>query len=182
MSGRARQLAVLVAGALTLGGAPAQAAGPSREQLDATRLSGRFAMRGTVTGAVGVRGERPGERVSRTWVFAGACPHTPCRTVTLLRQRQSGGDALTLLHSGTGRYTGRAEFTLPLTCGDRRYARGVVVPFTITVVIEAVRTTGVGPVATQIRASYVSSGRRNETPCVLAPAHDGARYTGTLTA
>ena len=39
---------------------------------------------------------------------------------------------------------------------------------------------GLGPLAGRLQAGYASRSRQNLTPCLLAPAHDAARYTGAL--
>jgi hypothetical protein len=172
-------LALAAAGFAT-GAASAGASGPSAAQLNAARLTGSFGLTGTVTDAVGVRSERRGDRVRRTWSFSGSCTAIPCGAVRLTRPRSGGTDSLILRRHGASAYIGTGSFTLPLSCGSRRYARGETVPFTITVIVAAVRPTAAGPVASAVRAGYVSRSRRNLTPCVLPPAHDAAHYTGSL--
>ena len=168
---------------VALAGEPAGAwatTGPSATQLNGARLAGRFRMTGRVTSAAGVRGERRGDRVSRIWTFSGACASTPCQTATLSRARSGGADTLTLLRRSPSVYSGSGVFVLPLTCGRLRYAWGELVRFSISVTVTEVRTTALGPLAGRLQASYVSRSRQNLTPCLLAPAHDAARYTGAL--
>jgi hypothetical protein len=175
------RLAGLALVALSAGPAGAWAtAGPSVSQLNDTRLVGRFSMAGRVTDAAGVRGERRGDRVTRTWRFSDPCASTPCHTATLTRRRSGGTDKLTLRRRSPAAYAGSGTFVLPLTCGRRRYASGELVRFSITVTVTQVRATGFGLLAGAVQASYVSRSRQNLTPCVLAPAHDAARYTGVL--
>ena len=79
-----------------------------------------------------------------------------------------------------GFYSGTATFVAPVRCAGRRYAKGEAVPFTITVRVTAAQTLGAQLLATRVRAFYRNPRRIGLTQCVSAPAHDAARYTGTL--
>jgi hypothetical protein len=166
---RRRSLAALAAAALAAGAAPASAA------VDA-RLDGTFSMRGVVTRAHNVRGERHGQVVTRRWTFTAACPAGPCSQVTLTRRRSGGTDRLTLTQTGPGTYAGTSAFYVPVLCRGVRVPRGGKVPFTISVAI----TAAPNGVASAIEATYTNRSRVNLTHCRGGLGHDAARYTGRL--
>lgn len=173
-------LAGAAAAALPAAGA-ASAAGAVNPLVSAARLQGNFLLAGRVTVARGVRGERRGQRLTRTWGFASPCPRGQCTTVLLLRQRANGGDGLKLRRTGPGRYRASSTFYVPVRCGRQLVTRGEAVPFTITVRITAAIATDPNTVqATQISATYSSGRRRNLTPCVAVAGRDAATYRGSL--
>jgi hypothetical protein len=150
--------------------------------LGAARLQGSFQLNGQITVAANVRGERTGQTVSRTWLFSSGCTAGPCSTVSLLRQRSAGGDAVTLAQQSPGYYLGYGSFTAPLLCGKTIYGAGEQVPFTITVRITNAAVQSDGTVAaTGIAATYSNAYRINLTPCVGVLGHDAAVYQGQLT-
>jgi hypothetical protein len=161
-------------------------AGPAAAQTDpllaAARLQGLFALDGQITVAAHVRGERVGQAVSRAWLFSSSCSDGPCSTVTVLRQRAAGADAVTLVQRSAGYYVGYGSFTAPLLCGTTIYAAGEQVPFTITVrVTNAVVQSDGTVIATGIAATYGNGYRINLTRCVGVLGHDAAVYQGRLT-
>jgi hypothetical protein len=178
---RARRLAsLLLAGlaALALGGVSEAQAKP--RAVDA-RLQGAFTAHGVVTHSVNVPGERHGERLTRGWSFVPQCPTGVCSTVQLLRQRGPHGlDRIVLHRRRRGYYTGRGSFTAPARCSHRVVAAGERVPFTITLTIVGAAVQGSETVATGFTATYLNRKRVDLTRCYLAPAHDSARYIGTL--
>ncbi len=159
----------------TLGAVPASAVpvppGP--------RLEGTFLMAGRVSAATRIPGEHVGQTVLRTWTFIASCPVGTCISAVLVRTRGSGRDTLTLRRRSTGSYTGSGRFYAPLRCGAKRYPRGELVPFTITVRIIAA-TAGPRPTATRLRAGYTNRSRTNLTRCVSVLGHDAAAYHGHL--
>lgn len=174
-----RPVALAVAAILGAAVAAPQASGTGL--LGAARLQGVFAMSGRVTDAVNAGGEHVGEHVARTWTFSSTCPAAACPTVGLTRARQASTfDQLTLRRRSPGYYTGTATFFAPERCAGIRYAKGVAVPFSITVRVTAAQTVGGQVLATGIRAFYRNPKRVGLTRCVTLPAHDAARYTGTL--
>ncbi|HEY2771175.1 MAG TPA: hypothetical protein VGI87_11420 [Solirubrobacteraceae bacterium] len=167
---------VTAAAALSGAGVAAAQSDPSAT----ARLEGTFSVAGKITVAVHISGERVGQRVQRTWTFTPLCPTGGCAQVELVRQRPSGTDSVVLGLLSTDRYVGRGRFFAALTCGGRRHARGVSVPFTISVRITKTRLVSGVAVATELQASYVNPRRVNRTRCVAIPGHDAARYTGSL--
>jgi hypothetical protein len=175
-------------GALALAALAAGWVGPSSAGgaglLAAARLEGQFAMTGHVTDALNTGGEHVGETVQRAWTFSSTCPAAACPTVALKRARTRTGppafDQLTLHRRSPGYYTGAATFLAPQRCAGVRYAKGEAVPFTITVRVTAARTITGRVLATGVRAFYRNPKRIGLTRCVTLPAHDAARYTGTL--
>ena len=178
-----RLLSLVSAGAALLGAAdPALGAGaaPVGPAAADARLSGRFALAGVVTSAVAVRGEHRGQRILRTWEFAQPCAAIPCPTATLVRERPGGTDLISLHRTGPVSYAGTGSFAVPLRCDGRRFPRGELVPFTVTVTALEAVPTGFGPLVSRITARYIGGRRRNLTPCVLPAGHDAASYAGSL--
>ena len=68
---------------------------PTRERRrSAHGCSAAFVMRGRITAAVRVRGEHPGQLVTRRWSFVGrSCNVDACRRLLLRRQRSDGSTA-----------------------------------------------------------------------------------------
>lgn len=150
---------------------------PARAAVDA-RLEGSFRMIGRVTVARDVRGERVGQRVTRTWRVDSTCPLGPCRDVTLRRGRAHGEDRLVLRRRSPGVYAAPGSFTTPLRCAGRTYRRGGLVLFSITLTVTQVQTVQVTPFATAVSARYDNSHRINRTPCPGGLGRDAARYGG----
>ncbi len=152
--------------------------------LGAARLQGQFAMTGHVTDALNTGGEFVGETVKRAWTFTSPCPAGACAVVALKRARTRTGppafDQLTLRRRSPGYYTGTATFLAPERCAGVRYAKGEAAPFTITVRVTRAETIAGQLLATGVRASYRNPRRIGLTRCVTPPAHDAARYTGSL--
>ena len=154
-------------GALATLAAPLSAAGASPDPLLAqARLGGVWDMLGRVTKAVGIPGEHRGEAVSRTWTFTPQCVTGQCPTVTLLRNRAGGTDSL----------------LLTVRCHRVSYAKGEVVPFTITVRITAAVATSAAVDATRVTATYRNQERIGLTRCVSPPSYDSASYRGAPSA
>ncbi len=170
--------------ALVLAGLVATPAAGGAGLLASARLQGAFTMVGRVTDAVNAGGEHPGEIVRRTWTFTSPCPAGPCPTLTLVRTRNRAvpplTDQLVLSERSPGLYSGAATFLAPARCAGTRYAKGEAVPFTIDVRVTAAQVIGGQVIATGVRGFYRSPRRIGLTRCVSAPAHDAARYTGTL--
>jgi hypothetical protein len=138
-------------------------------------------MRGRITTAVRVRGERRGQRITRIWVFIGhSCGARFCGALTLVRQRGQGSanSTITLRHLSGGSYGGQGSFRSGLRCLGRSYPRGLLVPYRITVrVLQSAEVQGI-MFARRISASYVNRRRIDQTKCPLGPSHDAARYIG----
>ena len=180
--GDARRLAcglLLAAVGLLVAGGGASAAVISPE-LAAARLQGAYAVAGVVTQAVGIAGERRGQRVQRTWSFISPCATGACPLLGLQRQRSGGTDPLFLREVAPGTYTGAGIFTVPLGCRGRLYAQGSVVPYTITLQITTAAPQPDGSVlATGFSATYRNQVRIGRTRCFTPPSYDSARYVGT---
>jgi hypothetical protein len=161
---------------------PALARAGTTPPLGSARLDGQFLLAGRVIKAVRIRGEYVGQRVLRTWRFTSICSTGQCARVSLVRQRASGTDRLTLARISPGYYEGNGKFFAPLRCGRRTYRRGESVPFTIQVRVRAAQLVNGAAVATRITATYTNRGRRNLTPCVAFPGHDKAFYHGHMVA
>jgi hypothetical protein len=146
----------------------------------AARLLGFFRLSGRITVADGVGRERPGQPVHRTWAFLPLCPAGACGRVELVRLRYRGRDTLVLRRVAPALYIGAGRFYAPLRCGDRTYPNGEAVPFTVTVRVTAAVRSGLGVLASRLRASYTNRQRINLTPCVAFPGHDAAVYRGRL--
>jgi hypothetical protein len=175
-SSRRGALGLLVAAAmLAVGVAGARAAGVT----DA-RISTTYVMHGQIVAAVRVRGEHRGQSITRRWTFRGVdCAGSVCRRLTLRRRRaRHRVDRLALIRVGVGTYVGRGRFSAALRCAGRRYAHGLVVPYTITVqVTQAVSVEGIA-FASRLGAVYANRRRFDHTPCPLGPSHDAAWYLG----
>ena len=142
------------------------------------RLTGTFTMRGKITRASHVRGERRGMHVTRRWSFSSSCPSGPCAQVTLTRGRSGGADTLVLDRRANGVYGGSSSFVIPVLCKGARIANGARVDF--AVVVRVLRTTSVQgvPFATSVSATYTNSRRVNLTSCPGRLGRDAARYSG----
>ena len=145
-------------------------------------MQGTFTMRVVVTQAIGVRGEHRGERLTRTWrIRSTGCDRDACRTLHLRRTLSRGRTERISLHRRPdGTYVGRGAFPIALSCRGRLYRRGSRARYTIRLRVTASRTVGGIRFARHIRASYANPSRTDSTPCLLAPSHDAARYTGRL--
>jgi hypothetical protein len=163
--------------ALAATAAPASAQLPPPDPATA-RLVGQFQLTGKITVASGVRGERAGQRVTRTWTFTPGCRAGACGTITLLRARAAGTDQLVLRRRSPGYYVGSGTFYAPMRCGRRVYKKGAAVPFTIAVRVTGAVLAGSLNVANTIRATYTNRSRRNLTPCFAVLGHDAAAYQG----
>lgn len=171
------RVAAAILAVLATGGATARA------QVPPTRLEGTFSLAGTLTVADDVYGERPGERVRRTWQFFPACAGESCRRV-LLRRRRSGRhllDQVMLTRQPSGVYGGHGSFWVPLRCAGQIDAHGGLATETITVRITETQLVGTTRFATAISATYRNPSRTNLTRCPGAIGHDAARYVGRLT-
>jgi PKD repeat protein len=175
--GLAVALVAMIAIATLASAAPARAAGPA---VDA-RVVSTFVMAGRITTAVRVRGEHPGQLITRHWQFSGqGCTASVCRRLTLRRERADHRfSRIVLARVGVGRYAGRSRFFAALRCRGRRYSRGEEVPYRITVqVTQAAPVEGV-QFAARLAATYTNARRLDRTRCPLGPSHDAAVYTGT---
>jgi PKD repeat protein len=160
-------------------GAAARAAEPTPTPVDA-RVVSAFLMQGRIVAAVRVRGERPGQAITRHWTFAGrSCVGSVCAQLSLRRERSAHRfDRLMLSRVGVGRYAGASRFYAALRCKGRGYPRGEVVPFGITVeVSQAIAVQGV-EFAQRLTATYTNRRRIDRTPCPIGPSHDAATYAG----
>jgi hypothetical protein len=166
---------VLVAGGRAL--AAAAPASPARPA--AARLEGFFELSGTITNALNVPGEHTGKPVRRKWAFIELCRAGACPNVKLVRGRTGGIDVLILRRHSPAFYAGGGTYYAPERCNGRRYRKGELVSFRITVRVTAAVRDGTAIVATRLRAFYNSSSRRGLTRCVSVGAHDAARYLGT---
>ncbi len=175
MSAR-RALALTVAASALLTAFPALAAAQNGD----ARLQGTFALNGRVTVAVHVKAEHRGQHVARVWSFTPLCASGACSSVLLTRQRAGGTDTVTLQSVSPGYYRGQSSFAAPLGCHGQLQPSGETAQFTITVRITAASASAGGPIATQIKATYTSRMRINNTSCVLPPSRDAAVYKGTL--
>jgi hypothetical protein len=173
---------VIVAGAVAGRDAPAVTGGTGVSGDPGARLQGTWTMRGRVTRADGVRGERKGQRVVRKWSFVSTCPAGPCATVDLSRERSLHQiDQLVLKRSATRKYAANGRFYVRLRCGGRTYPRGGVAYITIRLTISKWKTVQSTRFATAIGASYSNPRRVNRTPCHGSIGRDAGAYSGTLT-
>jgi hypothetical protein len=145
----------------------------------AARLQGFFQFDGQITSAVNVPGERAGQSVRREWAFIELCRAGACPRVKLVRGRAGGLDILILRRRSPGFYAGSGTYYAPERCNGRRYRKGELVSYQITVRVTAAAREGTTIEATRLRAVYDSTSRQGLTPCVSVPAHDAARYLGT---
>ena len=177
-------LAVGLLAALTIAGlagaAAARAAAPGSAAAVDARVVSTFVMSGRIVTAVRVRGEHPGQLITRRWEFSGQrCAGNVCSRLALRRERSAHRfSRIVLTRVAVGRYLGRARFYAALRCRGRLYPRGEVVPYRITVRIT--RATPVESIAfaSQLAASYTNTRRIDRTRCPLGPSHDAAVYTG----
>ena len=146
------------------------------------RLAGTFLMHGRITVAVGVRGEQPGETITRTWAFAPqACEAVVCQTVVLNRQRSASTHSTVTLQLGAnGIYSGQGTFDAPLRCLGRTYPRGETAFYTVSVRITGAYVVNGIPYAATIIASYFNGRRTDHTRCPLGVSQDAASYTGVI--
>jgi hypothetical protein len=170
----------LAAGAaLLVGGGTAQAAHP----IDAL-LQGTFTMKGKITVASHVHGERPGKHVTRSWSFYPSCSSGGCASVVLKRFRSGSHvlDKITLKRRHPGVYVGSHRFWLTLKCNGSRVKHGGYANETIKVKIMHAIANGGTKEATGIHATYTNPSRYNETKCPGGIGHDAATYNGHLNA
>jgi hypothetical protein len=146
------------------------------------RVQGSFAMQARVTGAVGLRGERRGEHLTRMWRIAPrGCDHDVCDTLRLQRTLAGGRvNRVILSRRHDGSYVGHGAFFVGLRCRGRTYRHGSRAPFTIRLSVTATRTVGGVRFARRVAAGYVNPSRTDATPCSVGPVHDAARYSGRL--
>ena len=175
-------LALALAGGAAIPATAALAQPPSAPSPTDARLEGSFLLAGQVTVAKNVRGEHVGEHVTRVWRFTSLCPAGQCQTVVLVRRRHAGTDTVTLERRAPGHYAGKGRFSAPLVCGGQRYPRGALIPFTITVRIDAAIVQNGAVVAGRVSATYTNRRRVNRTPCLAGLGHDAATYHGHLLA
>lgn len=148
------------------------------------RVGGTFVMSGVVTVAVDVRGERPGERVTRRWVISarGCSGGSVCDKLLLTRNRGPvRGSFVVLRRVGRGRFRGVGAFWSALRCLGHTHRLGSRAPYTIALSVTRRRRIGSVWYATALRATYANRSRSDGTRCPLGPAHDAARYEGRLT-
>lgn len=146
------------------------------------RFGGTFVMRGVVTSAVNVRGERRGERVNRKWVVhSRGCKLSVCPRLLLTRNRGSVRGSFAILRRvGVGHYRGSGSFWAPLECLGRRHRLGDFVPYTINLWVFSDEEIGGIRYATGVNATYVNRTRTDNTRCPLGLVSDAARYSGRL--
>ncbi len=146
------------------------------------RVLGRFLMSGTVSIAVGIPGEQPGEQLARTWrVRPYDCEESYCPRIVLVRNRGAQRESkLTLHRIGAGAYRGTGSFFVPLKCLGRTYQRGSLAPYVITLRVTQWTQRGAVRYATRIYATYVNTQRSDRTRCPLGVVHDAAHYRGEL--
>jgi hypothetical protein len=178
MSARRSFLAIAAAVAfasLSLGMGPTQAADTGG------RLQGTWAMKGKITRADNVRGERKGQRIKRNWSFASTCASGPCKTAKLTRRRTRGQkDTTVLKRVRRNLYSGKGRFYVRLRCAGKVYPRGGVATMSISVKVTRSTTVQGKLFATRISATYDNPKRVNRTPCAGSIGRDAATYTGTL--
>jgi hypothetical protein len=150
----------------------------------AARVEGTFTMHARVTTAHNVRGERRGERLTRTWMIVPSrCHRNVCGTLRLNRTRGHGiSSRLTLRRRSNGSYKGEGHFYVALSCRGHTYRRGSRARYTIGLRVTATRMIGGVRFARRVTATYDNPSRTDSTPCPLGPSHDAARYTGRLRA
>jgi hypothetical protein len=172
----------IVAAVLAATAATAISVPPALARSAAARLQGNFTLKGRITAAAHVLGVHTGQRFRRKWTFVPLCPTGACNTVRLIRAVRGGTDRLRLRRRRPGYYVGTGRLYVPLKCGDKTYAKGWAVPFTITVRVTSKSAVGGVVVATAIKATYTNTHRTNLTPCVTVPGHVSAKYEGRLVA
>jgi hypothetical protein len=175
-------LAVICLGAIGLAAvAGAQIVAPASSGTN-VRVLGRFLMIGTVATAQGIPGERPGERVTRTWrIRPYGCAGSDCARVVLVRHRGAQRESkLTLRRIGAGAYRGTGTFWVPLKCLGRTSAHGSLAAYVITLRVTGWTARGAIRYATVLTATDTNSERSDRTRCPLGIVRDSARYVGIL--
>jgi hypothetical protein len=157
------------------------AAPPATAATDA-RLVGRFTLKGRITRAEHVRGERKGQKVTRTWRLAPRCAQGVCTKVTLRRERSAKRvQKMTLHRTKVGTYSGRGRFYVALRCGGRVYKKGGLAKTKVTLRITRTATVQGQQFATALKATYSNPRRTNRTPCRRRSlGRDAARYSGRI--
>jgi hypothetical protein len=146
------------------------------------RLQGTWTMKGKITRADNVRGERKGQRITREWKFASTCASGPCKTAKLTRKRTHGQRDTTVLNRVRRNvYSGKGRFYVRLRCAGKVYPRGGLATMSISVTVTSSATVQDKLFATRMRATYNNPKRVNRTPCPGGIGRDAATYTGTLT-
>ncbi len=145
-------------------------------------VRGTFVMRGVITNAVNVVGERPGEQFRRTWdVHPVGCVDSACTRLQVVRNRGSVRDSYVVLQRvGAGSYAGSGAFWVALRCLGRRYSLGSRAPYTIGLQVTRRRLIGSVWYATRVHATYTNLSRTDGTRCPLDGASDAASYRGRL--
>ncbi|MEA2438645.1 MAG: trimeric autotransporter adhesin [Thermoleophilaceae bacterium] len=145
------------------------------------RLQGTWTMKGKITRADNVRGERKGQRVTRQWSFSSTCASGPCKTAKVKRQRTHGQTDTTVLNRvRPDYYSGNGRFYVRLRCAGKVYPRGGLATMSISVRITRSATVQGKQFATRVSATYNNKKRVNRTPCAGGIGRDAATYTGTL--
>ena len=147
-------LGITVAGVCALAPPPTGASGA--DPPSGVRLEGAFLMRGTVTLAHNVFGERRGQRLQRTWTFVPQCATGVCNRVTLRRGRSGRHilDVVTLRRRGPRLYSGTGRFWVALRCGGDVIRHGGRATEKITVRIIHTTTVGTTRLPTRVSATY----------------------------
>jgi PKD domain-containing protein len=146
------------------------------------RLQGTWTMKGKITRADNVRGERKGQRITREWKFSSTCASGPCNTAKLTRKRTHGQrDATVLERVRRNVYSGKGRFYVRLRCAGKVYPRGGLATMSISVKVTRSVTVQDKLFATRMSATYNNPKRVNRTPCAGSIGRDAATYTGTLT-
>lgn len=143
-------------------------------------MAGTFTMQGRITRAIGIRGEHEGQRMTRTWALINGCQGFPCQSIAVARFRGGQQEFVGLRAAGEGVWSGSGSFTFPLRCAGKRYPKGGLARFAMSVRVLEVQLVQSVPFATSISASYEGRSRINRTPCAGGFGSDAARYTGTL--
>jgi hypothetical protein len=175
-------LAVMVAigaGVTLAYGRPGPAAPYS---VGAALVRGTFMMRGVITQAVNVAGERLGEQVRRRWiVHPVGCLGSSCMRLQVVRNRGAVQNSYVVLRRvGPGSYQGSGVFWVGLRCLGRSYRLGSRAPYTIALEVTQRRLIGSVWYATRVYATYTNLSRSDGTPCPLDGASDAASYRGVL--
>jgi hypothetical protein len=139
-------------------------------------------MKGKITRADNVRGERKGQRITRKWSFSSTCASGACKTAKVTRRRTHGQKDTTVLQRVRPNfYSGNGRFYVRLRCAGRVYPRGGLATMSISVRITRSDTVQGKAFATRISASYKNPRRVNRTPCPGGIGRDAATYSGSLT-
>ena len=171
-------LGITVAGVCALAPPPTGASGA--DPPNGVRLEGAFLMRGTVTLAHNVFGERRGQRLQRTWTFVPQCATGVCNRVTLRRGRSGRHilDVVTLRRRGPRLYSGTGRFWVALRCDGAVIRHGGRATEKITVRIIHTTTIGTTRLPTRVSATYKNPRRQNLTRCPGGIGRDAASYRG----